>query len=361
MVQQFHRLARGVRRAVPTRPHTGTLPGGGVRVRTETFHAVARHSRPPIKTQLEVQKQCEIRNKKVPGARRGHCEHRERGTSEDKRGIVRKRSADENFTSGTSEKKKPGEERGEGEQKERLLPCEGTHSNHDAGATTMWPRRQSRKNGKEAKRGLSSLGRIITFSEWYYETKAARHRHAENGQQQQARRKATMSEEQRGEVRVTKPVTRRRTKGDHTAQRTALAERADFQDNAIFTDAAWDPDTFRGAVAAVRGQQRDAQAFQYCQEQPSYQATRRDRGGSSRPDSEVLLMPTFTTRFDQIRGAGPTTAGAECSALERGKKNPAMPPGQLSVECAKKTTCSCRKDRELEKRVTTKRGRGGRG
>ncbi|KAH9375107.1 hypothetical protein HPB48_010355 [Haemaphysalis longicornis] len=43
---------------------------------------------------------------------------------------------------------------------------------------------------------------------------------------------------------------------------------ADFQDNAIFTDAAWDPDTFRGAVAAVRGQQRDAQAFQYCQEQP---------------------------------------------------------------------------------------------
>ncbi|KAH9373744.1 hypothetical protein HPB48_016590 [Haemaphysalis longicornis] len=70
------------------------------------------------------------------------------------------------------------------------------------------------------------------------------------------------------QVRVTKPVTRRRTKGDHTAQRTALAERADFQDNAIFTDAAWDPDTFRGAVAAVRGQQRDAQAFQYCQEQP---------------------------------------------------------------------------------------------
>ncbi|KAH9359991.1 hypothetical protein HPB48_020777 [Haemaphysalis longicornis] len=70
------------------------------------------------------------------------------------------------------------------------------------------------------------------------------------------------------QVRVTKPVTRRRTKGDHTAQRTALAERADFQDNVIFTDAAWNPDTFRGAVAAVRGQQRDAQAFQYCQEQP---------------------------------------------------------------------------------------------
>ncbi|KAH9362081.1 hypothetical protein HPB48_002059 [Haemaphysalis longicornis] len=69
------------------------------------------------------------------------------------------------------------------------------------------------------------------------------------------------------QVRVTKPVMRRHTKGDHTAQRTTLAERADFQDNAIFTDAAWDPDIFREAVAAVSGQQRDAQTFQYCQEQ----------------------------------------------------------------------------------------------
>lgn len=31
-------------------------------------------------------------------------------------------------------------------------------------------------------------------------------------------------------------------------------------------------------------------------------------------------MHTFTTRFDQIRGAGPTTAAGECWALERGKK-----------------------------------------
>ncbi|KAH9377239.1 hypothetical protein HPB48_006956 [Haemaphysalis longicornis] len=86
------------------------------------------------------------------------------------------------------------------------------------------------------------------------------------------------------QVRVTKPVTRRRTKGDHTAQRTALAERADFQDNAIFTDAAWDPDTFRGAVAAVRGQQRDAQAFQYCQEQPVRKGSSRVAGDEhSRP------------------------------------------------------------------------------
>ncbi|KAH9375277.1 hypothetical protein HPB48_010831 [Haemaphysalis longicornis] len=40
------------------------------------------------------------------------------------------------------------------------------------------------------------------------------------------------------QIRVTKPVTRRRTQEDHTAQRTVLAERADFQDNATFKDAA---------------------------------------------------------------------------------------------------------------------------